>query len=214
MSTINVDNIAEYTSSGKINATHDIKMASGKSILNSDGYSTGAMVKLASTTASDDAAIIFDNFVDHDTYISYKLYFKDIKPGTDNVSFNVKFRTGGASGSYLTGNYGKFGYYGYGDSSTGTFISNSTATDYSTVTGSVGSGATETVSGSAEFFANSATGTPAINTIVNYKADGGQRQVTNFTAMMEDAATATGVAFYFSSGNVASGLINVYGVTK
>ena len=39
MSTINVDNIAEYTSSGKINATHDIKMASGKSVLNSDGYS-------------------------------------------------------------------------------------------------------------------------------------------------------------------------------
>ena len=99
MSTINVDNIAEYTSSGKINATHDIKMASGKSILNSDGYSTGAMVKLASSTASNDDAIIFDNFVDHNTYISYFIVMKNLHPQTNNVELRLKFRVGGASGS-------------------------------------------------------------------------------------------------------------------
>ena len=64
MSTINVDNIAEYTSSGKINATHDIKMASGKSVLNSDGKAIGNLVKVGTVTASDSATVSIDNFVD------------------------------------------------------------------------------------------------------------------------------------------------------
>ena len=59
MSTINVDNIAEYTSSGKINATHDIKMASGKKILNSDGKEIGATVLLHSVSASNSATVDF-----------------------------------------------------------------------------------------------------------------------------------------------------------
>ena len=46
MSTINVDNINEYTTDGKVNVGHDIKLASGKSVLNSDGKSIGALVPL------------------------------------------------------------------------------------------------------------------------------------------------------------------------
>ena len=53
MSTINVDNIAEYTSSGKINATHDIKMASGKSVLNSDGKAIGISDTITAESAGE-----------------------------------------------------------------------------------------------------------------------------------------------------------------
>ena len=63
MSTLNVDNINEYTTDGKVNVGHDIKLASGKSVLNSDGKKTGALVSLATSTASDSATITFDNFV-------------------------------------------------------------------------------------------------------------------------------------------------------
>ena len=77
MSTINVDNINEYTTDGKVNIGHDIKLASGKSVLNSDGKATGALVKLLSTTASNDSAIIFDNFVDNSVYASYLLYRRE-----------------------------------------------------------------------------------------------------------------------------------------
>ena len=58
MSQINVDTIGGQTGT-------TISVASGHTF-------TGAnLVKLASTTASNDSAIIFDNFVDHSKYIHY-----------------------------------------------------------------------------------------------------------------------------------------------
>ena len=51
MSTLNVDNINEYTTDGKVNVGHDIKLASGKSVLNSDGKSTGALNLFINSTA-------------------------------------------------------------------------------------------------------------------------------------------------------------------
>ena len=76
MSTINVDNIAEYTSSGKINATHDIKMASGKKVLNSDGHEVGAMVLLGSETLSSTFTLpkFFDKPLISNNSISYFFY--------------------------------------------------------------------------------------------------------------------------------------------
>ena len=50
MSTLNVDNINEYTTDGKVNVGHDIKLASGKSLLNSNSQQIGALVKITSGT--------------------------------------------------------------------------------------------------------------------------------------------------------------------
>ena len=61
MSQLNVDTIGGQTGT-------TISVASGHSF-------TGAnLVKLVSTTASNDAAIIFDNIVDHSKYINYFIF--------------------------------------------------------------------------------------------------------------------------------------------
>ena len=59
MSTLNVDNINEYTTDGKVNVGHDIKLASGKKVLNSDGHEVGAMVLLGTETLSSTSAVDF-----------------------------------------------------------------------------------------------------------------------------------------------------------
>ena len=46
MSTLNVDNINEYTTDGKVNVGHDIKLASGKKLLNSNSKEMGSYVKI------------------------------------------------------------------------------------------------------------------------------------------------------------------------
>ena len=122
MSTINVDNIAEYTSSGKINATHDIKMASGKSVLNSDGKAIGNLVKVGTVTASDilvnNAGINkIDNFVDTTNYSLYKIVAHNLLPSVDDREIRLKFRSGGASGSDITGTYYRAGHYAYASTS-------------------------------------------------------------------------------------------------
>ena len=65
MSTINVDNIAEYTTDGKVNVGHDIKLASGKSVLNSDSKSIGSLVKIASGTFSSVGSLTVSNAVSY-----------------------------------------------------------------------------------------------------------------------------------------------------
>ena len=59
MSQINVNTIGARTGT-------TISVASGHTLTGA-----GNLIKLASATASSDDAIIFDNFVDHNTYISY-----------------------------------------------------------------------------------------------------------------------------------------------
>ena len=76
MSTLNVDNINEYTTDGKVNVGHDIKLASGKSVLNSDG-SKAYMVLGQTASVKNDTAIIFDNLVDLTKYSHYKIVFID-----------------------------------------------------------------------------------------------------------------------------------------
>jgi hypothetical protein len=216
MSTINVDNIAEYTSSGKINATHDIKMASGKSILNSDGYSTGAMVKLASTTASSDAAIIFDNFVDHDSYIHYHVVLKNIKPASNNVDLNFKFRVGGASGSDGTDTYRSSGVYYSSNANNSGLFSNESHTDYSRIHDAQGNGTNEGLSATCVFMPASVVDGASIPSVLDLKfyfesqADVLKTvQRTTFAYLV-----STGLKFYMSSGNIASGEIIIYGVAK
>ena len=216
MSTINVDNIAEYTSSGKINATHDIKMASGKSVLNSDGYSTGAMVKLASTTASNDAAIIFDNIVDHNKYINYFIVIKDLHPQTDNVELRLKFRVGGASGSNGSDTYRSAGYYVYANTGSSGFITNNNATDYHRIANSVGNADNEVINATATFFPS--TGTAASSGASVWNSRHTQENTADELQIVERSifayVTATGLNFYYSSGNIESGEIVIYGVKK
>ena len=217
MSTLNVDNINEYTTDGKVNVGHDIKLASGKSVLNSDGKSTGALVLLSTQTASDDTAIIFDNFVDLTKYSHYKIVFDRLKPSTDNVEFRFKFRSGGASGSNMTGTYNQGGDYVYVDHSNGygTFGNNS-KTDYQVYDNNVGSSTGEAVMGEATLFPATGDTNKNVTAMTHYnmkqRSDDTMRYIHRAT-FLENTTAVTGFNFYASSGNVASGTIRIYGVS-
>jgi len=215
MSTINVDNIAEYTSSGKINATHDIKMASGKSILNSDGQAIGNLVKVGTVTASDSATVSIDNFVDTTNYSLYKIVAHNLLPSVDDREARVKFRSGGASGSDITGTYYRAGYYAYASTSGTGSSSNTSYTDYGTFTGGIGSNAGEGISFTG--IISAATGSAGTNWIeLNwvYKNSSEQMVKDNQTISIKETTAMTGIKFYFNSGNVASGTIDIYGFAK
>ena len=134
MSTLNVDNINEYTTDGKVNVGHDIKLASGKSVLNSDGKSIGALVPLQTTTvASGDAGSSFDvQSIFSSTYTNYKvitnLYgtattdqrcymqflYNTSTTATTTYSYSMVYQRLSQSGNQQEANQGTTGaYWGY-----------------------------------------------------------------------------------------------------
>ena len=106
MSQLNVDTLGAQTGT-------TISVASGDTLRDASGntISGGGLVKLASTTASSDSSVIFDNFVNHTNYSYYHVVFNFIKLGTDNQNWQVTFRQGGASGSDITGTYRRYNNY-------------------------------------------------------------------------------------------------------
>tara|TARA_Y100000748_G_C15498178_1_gene488993 strand:- start:538 stop:1188 length:651 start_codon:yes stop_codon:yes gene_type:complete len=214
MSTINVDNIAEYTSSGKINATHDIKLASGKNILDSSGNAVGGMVKVASSTISSAVATLaLDDFVDHDKYSLYKIYTQMVLPSNDDLEMEAVFRSGGSSGADITGTYHRGGVGIYNDASGSTVFGNQSSSNVAKLTPTVGNHAGGALS--QEMLFRAADGTNGITSIyVNqaYQLANNQcrNQITSHT--LESQTACTGIKFKFESGNIASGKFTVYGV--
>ena len=214
MSTINVDNIAEYTSSGKINATHDIKLASGKNILDSSGNAIGGMVKLASETVSSaTASVIFDDFVDNSKYSLYKIFTHHILPVTDNNNFWAVFRSGGASGSDITGTYRRAGTARYPDTSGSTVFGNQSSANYAPIVPGNGANADESLI--IDMTYRVCDGTNGINSIQSDTAyqladDTVRNQVV--IHILEQTIAATGIKFQMNTGNIASGTITIYGV--
>ena len=199
MSTLNVDNINEYTTDGKVNVGHDIKLASGKSVLDSDGKKTGALVLLTSATASSSADITLDNFVDTSTYSMYFIVIDKLIPATDNVQLRVNFRSGGSSGSDITG----------------TYYSNSSNTDYSILTGGVGTATGEGITLSGVYsVADGSNGTSYLRMdwVFKSRTDALVKDVE--TASIKAVTAVTGIKFYMSSGNIASGTFDVYGYKR
>lgn len=207
VSQIKVDSVLESSSGNGVTVD---------GVLLKDNVAHSGLVKLASSTASNDDAIIFDNFVDHNTYISYFIVMKNIHPENDNVELRLKFRVGGASGSNGSDTYRSGGYYVYANTASSGFITNNSATDYHRIANSVGNNDNEGINATATFFP--ATGTAAssgpslFNSRHVHENISDQIQIVDRT--ISAYLTATGLNFYYSSGQIVSGEIVVYGVKK
>jgi len=202
MSQLNVDTIGGQTGT-------TISVASGHTF-------TGAnLIKLASTTASNDTAIIFDNFVDSSAYSSYMIIFENLIPATDNTHLYFNFRQGGGSGSNLTGTYYRAGYYAEGTSTSNQIVTNTSASNYAVIAFQLGTGTAEGLSAKATFFP--ATGSGASSVLdyeVGYNNANPAFVSSRYHSLIQSATATTGLRFYMSSGNIASGNIHIYGVAK
>jgi len=203
MSQLNVDTIGGQTGT-------TISIASGHTL---DGVA--GLKKVGTVTASDSATVSIDNFVDTSKYSLYKIVAHNLLPSVNDREARVKFRTGGASGSDITGTYYRAGYYAYASTSGTGSSSNTSYTDYGTFTGAIGNVAGEGISFTG--IISAATGSAGTNWIeMNwvYKNDNEHMVKDNQTISIKETTAMTGIKFYFNTGNVASGTIDIYGFAK
>jgi hypothetical protein len=216
MSTVQVDAINESTTNAGVTVDGVLIKDGNVDGVDVSAIVSGRLVKLTSATASSSAELLFDNFVDLSTYPSYYLVFRQIKVSSDNTELRFKFRTGGSSGSDLTGVYPQGGVYWHGDATGGAIFENATQTDYSTMENALGNADAEAMVANGYLYPATGTASTTNVNIFNYKI---HKQMYNDTVRTierttfhESTTTVTGIKFFMSVGNIASGTIDIYGV--
>jgi hypothetical protein len=165
------------------------------------------------TNTSSSSAISEFNALFNSSYNFYYFIFENILPATDAVDFYCQFGTG-ATPTYTTSGY-KYSSTGFshtggntptGSASAAQIILNGTSNH---IDNGAGAGITgQMLIGPANTGANSLSGISDF-----YSLDsGGSSQVRQCSAFTQPSATFTAIKFYFSSGNIASGKIYMYGL--
>ena len=182
------------------------------------GLSGGTMNLISTQTASSSATISFTSGIDS-TYDEYVFKFYNIHPATNDVTFQVNFRDGGTDYDATKTTTNFFAAHYENDSGTG--FAYRTGNDVAQGTGvaqlapaSIGNGNDESVSGSMTLFnPSSTTFVKHFISVCNaYNASDLSNQ--EFCAGYCNVTTAIdGVQFSFSSGNIDSGVIKLYGVS-
>ena len=215
MSTINVDNIAEYTSSGKINATHDIKMASGKSVLNSDGKATGALVLLASEEMSSTSAVEFYTATTGWTktkYNAFKIVCSNIKMSSDGARIYCGFYGGSTQ---RTGTFESGGYQSRIDSSSGAYYGGLNFTDYlELIPFGIGNSTREGATIEATIYPSDGTTATAGFGQGIMEGTSGNVYLNTYGYHIDGTSSIDGARIYASTGSMTSGHISFYGISK
>ena len=170
---------------------------------------------LLKTGNSGGSGISLDDFTDSTTYSHYYIVGKDIVPASNGANFRMRFRSSGGSdilGTYYSNSisWGNLNNAAGGD---GGQSGNTSTTDYvRPVVGDVGTAAGESLNFVGWFFPNHHRDT------IMYRqqnmgvfSDG--RYFGDDTVIARETTTeATGMQFFFSTGNIATGNIYVFGV--
>lgn len=177
------------------------------------GGGSGALALLEQQTAASSASLNFTSAISA-TYDEYLIELLNLIPATDAVTLYMRMSTNGGSTYDSGGNYSwnlqrsnRFGQTNTGADSAATQIECSSSTDNSGTAGfsghlrlfSPGSTALhKAVSGTAMHLNSDG------NTVENFQTGGFYRSTTAVNAFQ----------FLFSSGNISSGIIRVYGIAK
>jgi hypothetical protein len=183
---------------------------------------SGGLVKLStvSTNNSNATNFTFDE-VFSSTYDQYKI-IGFISPTTNSVVGRFKFRTGGASGTDYSSNQYVWTHFGHRvDSShaVGSDIGGYASESYGAISSH---SVRETTNGTFQAIDMNVFD-PRRNLMsrqtwhgtVNYQnATSDRHFVGTFGGRMNDNVDATGIKFYFSSGDINYGVITIFGVVK
>ena len=191
-----------------------LTLGTGLAISGTTVTASAGRVLLASKTASSSATLDFTEF-DNATYRRYEFELENVKPATDAVSFYFRTSTDGGS-SYAAG----AADYAHGQSGTSAASATTGASAganailLNTVV-TIGNAATEYgVSGELVL-----TGAPSaavfteLRGMVTYWNISGAMVQLELGGARLSAADVDAVRFLFSSGNITSGTIRMYGVT-
>ena len=184
-----------------------------------DTAAAGAMTLITTNTISSGvSSSSFTSNIDN-TYNTYLFKYINIHPATDSVRFTVNFRDGGSDFDATktttffrakhseSGSANAFNYEGNEDLAQ--------STSYQFIGNPVGNANDECISGEMFLFSPSST-TFVKHFISRCNLDtGGAETESDFVAgYCNVTAAIDGVDFKFSSGNIDSGVIKMYGLTK
>ena len=192
-----------------------LNIDSGATIANS-GTATGfgGLLFISGATASNSATVAFTGI--SSTYETYVLTFNNVVPASDSVSFNMRTSTDGGT-SYESG-AGNYRYVAERGSQGGTGVTGSaSATEILLVAAGsgVGSATGEGFNGIAYLYHPSNTGLyTSISSHGHYQDGAADSMYYQSAGTRIAAADVDAIQFYFSSGNIESGEINLYGMVK
>jgi hypothetical protein len=177
----------------------------------------GTLVKTGQTTLSSNSSITLDNCFTSD-YETYVMILSDINATTDDQTLQLRFRTGGSSGSTDTASQYRYACR-YFDDDGG--LSSNTGVDQNSIRiadGSEESAAWKGYNGTFTVYQ------PQLNTSTRMTGHGSfvrntasdEDVVASYNAMHYDSdAQHTGIFLYYSSGDIRSGAkVIVYGVSE
>ena len=181
------------------------------------GVSAKSMILLATETASSSATISFTSGIDS-TYKEYIFKFINIHPATDSQHLQVNFRDGGSDFDATKTTTAFYGYNGEGggnDLSYLTGLDLAQSTSYQSICGTVSNQNDESFSGTMHLF------DPSNTTFVKHFMVRGNTYSQNdltadmyFVGYCNVTAAIDGVDFKFGSGNIDSGVIKMFGLSK
>jgi len=181
--------------------------------------SGGTLILLSTQTASASATISFTTGLDS-TYDAYEFHFINIRPATDDVTFDFNMSTDSGSNYNVTKTTTYFQAY-HDEADTGTSLAYDTAKDlaqstaFQTLESATGNGADESSSGTLQIFNPSST-TYVKHFIANLNTYTYHNYTINaYSAGYGNTTSAVNaIQFKFSSGNIADGIFKLYGVKK
>ena len=170
----------------------------------------GAWNLLSTTTASNDNTVDIETNDLDSTYANYALVYHDVHPTDDGVSSAIRLSVGG---TYATGSY-RYAMLGFRDTpSTSNDRSQSAALIYLTGFG-IGNATGEVTHGIIYLFNPSGTAHSKMIRGHCAQIDGsGQVILTTVVGTNATQTAVDGIQFYFSAGDVESGVFKLYGIS-
>jgi len=174
---------------------------------------SGDMVLLASATASASSEILFDNEFDASVYAEYVLKFQGVQPASDNVAVRVQLRN--STPANITDLHQNNGVFGRIDAAqTPANISNLGGTTGWVYLIDAGNAANELSSGTFNIQPISGQWTHmSFNAYIGIQASNA-RYSAQGAGSCEGTTAPAGVRIYMSSGNIARGAFQLYGIKK
>ena len=179
---------------------------------------TDNLILISTQTASSSSSLSFTGI--NGTYDEYQFKFINVRPATDQVPFMFNLSTNGGSTYAVTKTTSIFrAYHQEDDSATaleyyGSYdLAQSTA--YQAIFWSVGNASDESCSGTLSLFNPSST-----TYVKHYIFSGNEYEGTNYTingyvaGYGNTTSAVNAIDFKFNSGNIADGIIKMYGVKK
>lgn len=204
--------------SGTVGTAGQVLTSNGAGALPTFQAAAGtSQVVLLQTNTSSASAISEFNGLFSSAYDMYMFEFLDVLPATDGVLLGCQVGTGGTP-TYITSGYKWAIFCGEGNAGFQNTASTSDSLAYLTPNGRSNtyidnSATTAGVSGFLKVFGGDATSrvTKGVGELC-WLANAGSEWINSYPTFYQPAATITAIKFYFSSGNIASGKIRMYGI--